>query len=278
VNSLSLSGPVVGLSISESQDLEGLGLGEIHVRQVFVEMVRHLLAGGCTIGYGGDLRAGGYTETLFDLIRAYDRSEKPDPDRVRSYFARPVWEKLKAGDMAALRPITTVVRVPSAGPEDGLPDALWRARCFTDMRERMTSEITVRILLGGRVSGQVGFVPGVVEEAVLALRSGKALFCCGGFGGAGRVVIRAMAGDPPPELSIEYQLGHGPNYADLVAEGSKHGLVPDFAAVGETLASAGWPELANGLGPEENRRLASTDDVDELVALVLRGLRRLSSP
>jgi hypothetical protein len=79
--------------------------------------------------------------------------------------------------------------------------------------------------------------PDRVDEAVLARRSGRASFCCGGFGGAGRVLVQATAGDQPRELSVEYQLGHARSYADLLTEGSERGLAPDFAVVLETLAS-----------------------------------------
>jgi len=140
----------------------------------------------------------------------------------------------------------------------------------------MTRDITARLVLGGRVSGQTGFYPGVAEEAALALQAEVPLFPVGAFGGCGRLVIDAMRGRMPTEFSLEYQLEHTSGYEELLVSAGRHGSHPDFESLQSTFASARWPELRNGLRAHENERLAITDDIDEIIALFLRGLRSLS--
>jgi len=110
---LTLPDVVVGVSISDSPDLVTLGLGEIHVRHALIELVRHVLAAGGTVAYGGDFRPGGYTDALLDLIRAYERGDQPGPEHFRTYLAWPLGQSLPASDRAALRPLTTIVTIPS---------------------------------------------------------------------------------------------------------------------------------------------------------------------
>ena len=55
------------------------------------EIARHMLALGARLAYGGDLRAGGFSELLFELVARY----RPDVDEqsgtgVYSYLAWPV--------------------------------------------------------------------------------------------------------------------------------------------------------------------------------------------
>ncbi len=49
-----------------------------------------------------------------------------------------------------------------------------------------------------------------------------------------------------------------------------------FAGLLDTFNSAGLKGLRNGLGEPDNERLMQSDDVDEIVALVVQGLRCIS--
>ena len=63
-----LKGWTIGLSIGDSPDLERLGFGKEHLDDATVEIARYLLASGATLAYGGDLRPGGFTDILNDLV------------------------------------------------------------------------------------------------------------------------------------------------------------------------------------------------------------------
>jgi hypothetical protein len=278
---------LVGLSISEPDagELVRLGLAEVHVRHAFIEITRHILARGWSVAYGGDLRAAGYTDALFDLVRTYNRTDLSGPDRVHAYLTWPVWCDLTAAQRAALANIATINAVPRPdGAPESLPavvdrtpdDLLWYSLALTQMRTHMNSDISARVILGGRVSGQQGLYPGVAEEAALAIRSHIPLYVAGGFGGCGRLVAALLSGDKPVELSLDYQLDHTPRYRELVDAAVAADKKPSFADLTETFASAGINGLSNGLGESANRQLMTTDDVDEVVTLILQGLRRLA--
>jgi hypothetical protein len=279
---LPLGTATLGVSISDSQDLLELGLSSLHLRHAMVELVRHVLAAGGSVAYGGDLRPGGYTTALFDLLRSYPRRDRPGPERVVNYLAWPLWVHTTISDRAALTNVATLVNVqaPQDAP-DTLPvgelspaQRLWFARSLTKMREEMTARITARLVIGGIVAGQQGLAPGVIEEAALAIESGVPLFVVGGFGGAGRVIVALLNGSSPQELALDYQLAHGNDYQALREAAAAHNIEPTVERYAQLLRSRGWEGLKNGLSADENHRLGSTDDADEIVALVLRGLRR----
>lgn len=286
---LSDPGPmiVVGVSVSEpsADELVALGLSELHVRHAFIEIVRHVLALGGSIAYGGDLRAAGYTEALFDLIRAYNPRDLAGPERVRSFLAWPIGLGLTPAQRADLANVATIEEV---GRPDGAPptlppvpersaeELLLNSRSLTKMRQQMTSAIGARVLLGGRVAGQQGLLPGGVEEAALAIQAGTPLYVAGGFGGSGRVLAAALRGSTPTELTLEYQVGHTPRYLELHVAAVAAGVAPSFENLRRLFSEAGVEGLNNGLDRSENERLFTADEVDDVVALLLRGLRQVS--
>ncbi len=276
--------PVLAVSISEPHDLVQQGLGAIHVKHAFTELVRHVLAIGGSIAYGGDLRPGGYTAVLFELLRAYERHDRPGPERVLNFLAWPLWKGLTVADRARLKPIATLVEVtaPPGAPSD-LPkpeertaqERLWFWEGLTRMREQMTRQADARLILGGRISGQLGLSPGVLEEAALTIRAGVPLFPIGGFGGCGKLVVAALAGEQLAEFTTAYQLANTSGYEQLLDAAKDYDNNATPEAHTETLSKSGWQALNNGLNREENQRLATLDDIDEIIALVLRGLRSL---
>ncbi len=288
-----LSGPqqmmVVGVSVSEPspEELVVLGLSELHVRHAFIEIVRHVLALDGSIAYGGDLRTAGYTEVLFDLVRAYNPRDLAGPERVWSFLAWPIWLGLTAAqraDLANVASLEEVARPDGAPldlppiPERNMEERVWNSRSLTKMRQQMTSSIGARVVLGGRLSGQQGLLPGVVEESALAIEAGTPLYVAGGFGGSGRVVAAALrGGSTPTELTLDHQLANTPGYAELHDHAAKSGEAPSFDGLYRLFSEAGVDGLNNGLSRDENDRLLVTDDVDEVVALLLRGLRQVSS-
>lgn len=278
---------LIGISASEpdADELVRLGLSQMRVRQAFIEIVRYILAQGWGVAYGGDFRAAGYTEALIDLVRTDNRAGLPGPDRFLTYLAWPVWRGLTDEDRAGLANVATIRQV--APPDDApatLPaigdrqpaDLLWNSLALSKMRQQMNSEISAKVVLGGRVRGQQGLYPGVAEEAVLALRSGVPLYVLGGFGGCGRLVASALGGSRPDELSVEYQLKYTPRYAELLAAASSSGQVPSFPGMIDTFITAGVDGLNNGLSTQDNGHLFTSDDVGALIAVMLRGLRNVA--
>jgi hypothetical protein len=114
----------------------------------------------------------------------------------------------------------------------------------------MTQMSDARIVLGGRVAGFKGKMPGVGEEALIALGMGRPLYVLGGFGGCARDIVDRLG----------------------------------FAGRQDN-ARAPWPgedefshfnteSLRNGLTADENAILARTVHIDQAITLILRGLYR----
>ena len=121
------------------------------------------------------------------------------------------------------------------------------------MRLAMRDKTQARIVLGGRVAGYKGRMPGIAEETLLSLESRQPLFLLGGFGGCTRDIAETI------------------------------GLVDPWAG-----SRSDWTErpafeiytpsdLYNGLSDEENAVLARTPHIQQAVTLVSQGLRRIFS-
>jgi len=275
----------VMLSVSEpdTAELRLRGLDEIHVRHAFIEIVRHLLAAGHSISYGGDLRPAGYTETVVDLLRTYRRQGIDVQSRFTSYLAWPAQRTLTAEALAALRSFSTPVLLTKPNeaqqvePEAASPlQLLAIAAGYSAMRQQIVEETDCLLVLGGRTFGQIGLVPGVQEEVLIALRRPIPVFVCGGFGGSGAAVSSALSGQTEEAFSVEYHLTRTPSYESLLTEARRVGGYTTPGEIGDELRKAGWERNQNRLTEQQNSRLAVSDDVDEIIALVLRGIRLLT--
>jgi len=293
-----LSKKVIGLSISDSADLLTLGLSDTHVKAAFTEFSAQLLARGANIAYGGDHRKTGFTQILFDVVRAHNSSgstTKYHP--IINFVSWPLHLKMDDDYKANLKKIAQLkceelpsdIEADQLAKKDVYLDSdspanryVW-ARCLTDMRRHMNDECDIRILMGGKLEGYTGKYPGLMEEAHYALEARKPLFLIGAFGGCTKAIIDWITGGNPEGLTLEYQMKN-PVYAALMslyneraAATPKLNLAPiNYALMRETFNTAGVAGLRNGLPVEENMRLFVTTDLDEVVYLVLKGLGNLS--
>ena len=289
-----LSNRVIGLSISESSDLASRGLSETHLRDALIEFTRQFLARDASVAYAGDLRAGGFTQVLFDLVRSHNSSGTPTTYRpIRNYLAWPLHLNTDTEAEAALIRVGKIYRGPLPADLAGHPGAsvplgdstlnrYVKARCLTAMRRHMNSDIQVRVLLGGGVQGYQGRYPGLLEEAYLALTEKKPLFLLGAFGGCTEAIIELIEGGSPESLTFDFQCADE-SYREFAAEYNRQvaatpalGLERiDYEHLANTFRTAGINGLGNGLSVEENRLLFSAADLDEIIYLVLKGLGNL---
>jgi len=265
----------IALSASESPDLDRLGLLDAHLRFTLGEIARAVLAAGGRLAYGGHLRPDGYTVFLVQELERQYRHE----NLIQLCIAWPVHRKMSAAQLRTVedeRPLAARITYldldgepidPLSGrgedPEPVGPDET--ARGLTAMRQFMTHRSHARVLLGGKRSGFTGRLPGLMEEALLALEAGIPLYLAAGFGGATLDIAQALGlpGDWLPLTS-------GKDEDDQLAEGRR--------LLAEIAARPGWHMPANGLNDDENRRLASTHRPGEIAALVSLGVGRLTVP
>ena len=295
----------VALSISGAEDLGRFGLRKSHLDSIFLEVSRYLLVAGVRLAYGGHLKADGYTLRLADLLRDSiveqlrgDPPQGPAAPELITYLAWPMLTTVQ--DEARLGPLVQVVRCarPSdidesidprfvASPDVEIPSdsALCRlawSRGLTVMRERQTTELGARIVVGGKIGrpgdGYLGRMPGVLEEALLGIRAKRPVYLVGAFGGCARLVLDALDGVHRSELTWSHHqaLPHAEDLKKLYAE---RGLRwDDYEDIATELKTCGIAGLKNGLMVEENRELATSRSAERIVELVLHGLQQCYPP
>ncbi|MGF6575176.1 hypothetical protein ABH945_007305 [Paraburkholderia sp. GAS333] len=263
-----LSQHVVAISVSESPDMPALGLSDQHLRDAMTEIARHLLALGSRVAYGGDLRANGFTELLFELVARHRRDADEGDERASAlnYLAWPVHIQKTVAELEEMSndlmgaaalilldhrgqrlPIAKRRMLPQHQPDDNeWSDGL------TVMREAMLRGTHARIVLGGRVDHYKGSMPGIAEEALLSLRAKQPLFLLGGFGGCTRDVAETLG--IVPQSGSQPRNWQGRDAFDVFS----------------------CSDMNNGLSEQENMILAQTPHVDQAVTMILRGLLRLS--
>ncbi len=259
---------VVAVSVSESPDMGYLGLSNEHLQDAMTEVARHLLALGARLSYGGDLRAGGFSELLFELVQRHRR----DVDEVSSvgitnFLAWPVHLRMQfseveraTNDLKGIAELVCLdihgVRIPLQLRKQVQPRepsvAEWNDG-LTAMRGVIQAESHARIVLGGRVDNFKGSMPGIAEESLLALDSREPLFVLGGFGGCAR--------------DIAESLGIADPWAPLNRTWTERTSFSRF----------GPNSLNNGLTEAENRILAKTPHIDQALILVLKGLASIDT-
>lgn len=279
-----LRGRLIGLSISNSTDLSAHGMGLVHLEDAMVECARHLLAQGASLAYGGDLRPGGFTTVLFELVRSHNRAGAKE--RIHNYLAWPIGLRIDLGIWHEYMDEIRDYRVPppvdlNIDPEvyvdpDNMPGRYIWSRSLTDMRTEMNDKTAARVLLGGQVQNFKGKYPGVLEEAFLALRSKKPLFLIGGFGGCTRSIVDGLNGGTPAAITEAFQSTDS-LFTQMAARyqadaQAGHGNPIDYAGELAYLQSVGMGGLNNGLTKDENVTLSTSKNLPEIVYLLLKGL------
>ncbi len=253
----------IAVSVSESENLERFGLSDFHVQDAMSKIAVFILSSGANLAYGGDLRPNGFTQQLFELVLHYSRPGMQET-RVVNYLAWPVHTDINYDELDQLKSDLDGVAELALLKKDGsrmnlecrqtlnpetLTDDEWSAG-LTAMRKTMRDESDARILLGGRVQGYKGSMPGIAEEALLAFDSKQPIFLIGGYGGCTR--------------DIAIDLG-------LLDSGTGSGIRWEGR---EQFDKFSTDDLANGLTEEENRVLARTPRINQVIELILRGLER----
>lgn len=282
-----LRGVRVGISVSDSADLERLGLTPTHFKLAVRELARTALVGGGTLAYGGHLLPGGYTEFLIGELSQYagaggfkpDGAKREDPlllclsnaehrkcsldelDKVDDQLGN--YGRLDCIDLnGRVLADRTAGRDVAGAPYPTDKDEL--AKGLTALRRYMTEHTSARVFLGGKRDGYMGRMPGVMEEALMALRANQPLFLAGGFGG----ITLDMATTIDPRCEDLCPNG----WRERLDSASKAGLDEMAQLVGD----AGLSRLGNGLSLDENLHLATTHRPPEIAALVGLGLGRLA--
>jgi hypothetical protein len=292
-----LSAMHVGISVSASEGWASLGLIADHQDDLAADIALRLILLGGKMLWGGDLRPGGLGSRLRQIVEAYQHPTHSPQDHV----ALVVPFSLPSKDVRKLTREIEARRAFADVHLMGCPVKLQRRRsanigadtpsgralvalAFSSMRAEMAKECHARILLGGAMRGFKGIYPGVAEEAFESLRAKRPLYILGGFGGAAGAVFDAIASPATSKASelADACQAFAADTARLVRE--EHLLWvqranrPDLQFNPQSLLDAfsgiGCRGLArsNGLSERENERLARSQDLHEILGLLVKGL------
>lgn len=261
------SGLNIGLSVSKSEDLARFGLAETHVRMALGEIARGVLVAGGHLTYGGHLRRDGYTIFLVREIERLRYRDRPFTGYVPySEHRRMPIEAIKERitDVSVLGSYVFLDAdgretdpVTDRSPEPEEVDDATERQALSAARMTMSEVIDGRVALGGKREGFSGRMPGVIEETIFAIQSGKPVYLAGGYGGAAGDMAAAVGADPDDWLGLQ---GATTPYLDELRK-----AVTEHA----------WSLTSNGLTQEENQRLAITYRASEVASLIVLGLSRL---
>jgi len=264
----------VGISVSDSADLARLGLSSRHAELAIGEIARAVLIAGGRITYGGRIKPSGFTHVLMDEVRRYGTARLS----LTVCLALPEHRKLSSEELDQIdRSLGTwgrLVILDSDGkpiaqhrdrPEDRgeIEDDDLRRASYAALRRYMNENTHARVIVGGQLLGAHGRVPGVVEEALLAIAKQTPLYVAGGFGGAAAAVASVLE----PRL-VEWLP------SDIPEGYSEPTVARHLEALRSAAVSADWNPEANGLTDNENALLASTHRPGEIASVVVLGMAR----
>ncbi len=268
----------IGVSVSESDDLRRLGLVERHLRLALGEVARVVIRAGHSLVYGGHLHPNGYTAFLESEMDRYGRTDRP----LQLVVGWSEHRRLSLSDLrhhkdnlrlkarityldAEGKPIAANAdRGENPAPVEDVPAAL------TALRQYLVKETDARVLIGGKERGYQGDMPGIVQEALLAIEAGQPLYLAGGFGGA-TATIASLVADleqrwPPADV--------GPPNEAIAQRWPPEDHKMYLGRLREAIGRSGWTLTNNGLAEVENRRLATTHRPSEVASLLAIGLKR----
>lgn len=305
-----LRGTQIALSLSESTDIQRYGFDALHLRDAMVELSRYLLLKGATLVYGGHLGDEGYTQALFELVRAHHCLE--GMERVERIVNMVGWPLPYNQDLVArYSNVARLKRIPrppdlTACPGEAIAKAVeerpypadqspehrycW-ARGMTQMRAAQVagdSGIGARIILGGRLgppesgpgadeSWYAGRIPGLLEEVTLSAQTGQPVFLIGAFGGAAALAIDLLEGKDRPEASWDYQRRAPHSEAMRVLYDRCGQTWLDYSEIIDLLRATGPAGINPLLSAEENHELFHSRHVTRVIALILKGLSSLGA-
>lgn len=259
-----LSGCRIAVSVSDSADLQRLGLSDLHLQLTIAELSRAIVIAGGIVVYGGTIQQG-FTKIVLEETERFGNATGAF-EHIVPYTEHATRSSEELGDYAASLGVKSTVQLLDADgvprsvrdvhTADNDPGRLDPAIALSAMRTHTTDIAAARVVVGGKVSGFAGSMPGVAEEAAATLRADKPLYVAGGFGGAATLVGSIVT----------------PDLYRWLPPGLPDDLTPEVRQLVES--SLDRPVSADGLTDEERVLLAATHRPSDIATLVVLGLSR----
>ena len=276
----------IAISVSNSENLNEFGLDEQHLNDISIELARYIITNDGTALYGGDLRENGFTKYFEELSSQYTRN---DEDRLAfiNYFAHPFLNKIDKkferefkSKRIGLEKISCPKNISfdyniDYQPNKDVNDRYIYAECFRVLREKMTEDCNAKIIVGGKLSNYLGYIPGVLEEAIYQIESKKPLYIVGGFGGVANEISKLILGEKSSFLSNDFQYNSPflEEFKDFVKD--KYNYY-DYEVINNLFVDFNLNTLSknNFLTENENKRLFISKNIHEITYLIMKGMNK----
>nr|WP_271982782.1 TIR domain-containing protein [Granulosicoccus sp.] len=290
-----LKGICVGISVSSSDNWAEMGLIAKHQDDFSLELALQLILLGAKVVWGGDLRPEGFGTQLKWIVQTYQHPSHPPQDHVAMFspYTLELGRQLSAEEITARRQFADVrlmdcpilsdsiqlQDISANSPEGKAITAL----ALSAMRAELAVECDIRIVLGGGLLSFQGLYPGIAEEAYETIKKGKPLYIIGGYGGASKAIYDTIASDQAANRKNLIDVSYTNGAAAIEEVRISHGLnvkqanKPDWEFNPEEMVKSfsklGLEGLsqANGLSKIENERLSRSQDIHEILDLIVRG-------
>ena len=195
-----LSGKVIGISISQPDNIEQYGYSAWDVNRITVRLSEALLSAGAHLVFGHDWRPDGIMAAICGMaIKSHAVEDADTGPLIQNFLAAPDTTSLSSERESDLRrrALVHIQTIDSPRLSGVANPHLDRALALSRMRFKMNQGIDARICIGGKRPQQgakspSGFFPGVAEEAYWAAKTGKPLLVAGFLGGVTAELIQAL--------------------------------------------------------------------------------------
>lgn len=277
----------IAISVSINEDLEKIGFSEQHLNDISIEIARYVIANDGVALYGGDLREGGFTNYFSELSNQYKRINDK-AFKFINYFVFPNTKRLSRDVRIDFH--SKQIQIKEVSPPESLvidenkeyfpfkcfDDRFVFCECFKEMRIQMAKDCSARVLVGGKMTNYLGYLPGIIEEALYTLFENKPLYLVGGFGGASEKLIKLFKGEEINELTNDFQYSSDflREYKDFVKDKCSYS---NYEILKKEFLKFDIKKLSelNRLSVEENEILFSSKNIHEIVHLIMKGLRSI---
>lgn len=296
---------LIALSISYTDEQLTLGYSREHISSLMLRIAQWISRQGGNLAYGGALWKEGFTQDLFRLFqRERQNSLSPSSGHIYNFLAWPHYDDLTSELEAEVVNFCSFVKITPEhvglpqkidSPQKGVnsPQVLYhKYKTLSYMRQSMqgglvngpdgekTPPLFARVVLGGKTKGFSGLLPGIFEEALVAMEKQTPLYIIGAFGGAAHLLSTALIENVfPKEMNLDYHTQENSNFGTLLAGIQHYGKetpakiyqkLKDYLQKGHTSLSN---VLNNGLSDEENIKFMTTEDISLIMDLIAKGLQ-----
>ena len=258
---LILDGEYISISVSNTNENRP---DEIMLRDMVVEISRYILNAGGKIIYGGSGSRDGYVNLFSQISEKYGKikiesegKDLPEDEAyIYNYYAWPYMNVLSNDDMAYLKHCHLCAQqiypdgiseeqkrlIPSTQDEEGKMQII---SSLSHMRDVRCREAKAFIIVGGKTKGSLTPIPGILEEYIKARATKKPIYLLGGFGGEAALISKSVI--------------------------SRETII-------ESIQDDTYESLNNGLNKDENIRLLLSNNVFEIIRLIIRGMKNVIKP